>query len=226
METGPDPKPRSYINRRRADRLLAADGALKALDTHPVVVARMGPRGYKPPKVAEGRALYDAALATRGAQAGSKGVRLTATAAQTAALAAAEALYRPLAASAHAVFADRRDVLAALGLTGRHSGSYGSRLDRMRLFVQEARIPERLAEFTAVGDGPEKFDKLAAKLAEAAAGVHAQDDAQAGSEVATPKAAGAMSALDRWMITMHRHARVAFADEPQYLELLGILPKR
>lgn len=221
---------RTYTRLPDADKLQTASTALVALETEAEIIAAMSPRKYAPggPKLAEGRALLAAARALTDDQTEDVGDRLSATRAQDDLLEDAHAVYAPLAATARVVFEDDPDALAALGLTGQHSNAYAARLARYRGFAVEARKPERLARLSEETDDirAASFDELEAEIEAASRAMTAQDHTEARSEDATAVRRAALNALQRWMLTMHGHARVVLRRRPPLLEMLGVPPRR
>jgi hypothetical protein len=221
METRPS-SVRNYAQLPDAEKIQKAQTALDALENEPEVDEAMEPRKYtKGEKVAEGRALLQAALDAVGGQTEEAGDRLSATADQRDLL--AHALYAPLAGTARAVFRDEREVLTALGLTGKHSKTYAGRIERMRGFIAEARKADRLARFADESEvGAGELDDLEAALTAAERGMTAQDRTASRSQHATGSRAAAFAALTKWMLKMQGHARVVLRGKPQLLETLGI----
>lgn len=215
--------PREYARRSQSDRLLAAEGARVALAADADIRAAMEPDGCDAAGIAEGQAIYEAVRAAGKTQTSSRTGRLDQTATQDSA--AAEALYRPLAARAHVLFKERRDDLVALGLTGEHGHSIAERVDRMRDFAQTAREPERIEAFEKVRITAKAFADLDAALDDAATHATAQDRRAGTSQDASATKTQAFAALEYWMSTMHGHARISLADCPQLLEPLGIRPR-
>lgn len=185
----------------------------------------MEPDGYDSKGIAEGQALYAAVSATGKTQTSTTSGRLNQTAAQDKAVAAAETLYRPLAARAHVLFKERPDDLTALGLTGEHGNSLPERIDRMRKFAQTAREPGRIEAFEKVRIKAEAFADLDAALDAASTSATDQDRRSGTAQDATGTKKAAFAALDKWMGTMHGHARISLADRPQLLEPLGLAPR-
>jgi hypothetical protein len=226
METRPSPV-RNYAQLPDAEKIQKAQTALEALENEPEVAEAMEPRKYtEAQKVGEGRALLEAALGSVGGQTEEAGDRLSATADQRDLLADAHALYAPLAGTARAVFRDERDVLTALGLTGKHDKSYAGRIGRMRGFITEARKADRLARFADESEvDAGELDELEAALASAEKGMTTQDRKASRSQHATGSREAAFAALTKWMLKMQGHARVVLRGKPQLLEMLGI-PRR
>ncbi len=141
MESPPS-SPRYYTSLAEADQFRVAGTALAALAEEPEIAEAMAPRKYTPELlIADGAALRETVRLAMGTQTGETGGRLRATQVQNIELAAAEACYRPRAATSRVVFGDDRAALTALGLTGEHGGTFGDRLKRMRDFAAEAATP-------------------------------------------------------------------------------------
>ena len=216
------PRRRSYLNRSRADRLRLAADALRALETHPEIGPALAPAGYDRPAIAEGRALLDAATAATRGQGRTRAVRITLTAGQAAARTAADALYKPLAARARVVFRDRPDVLASLGLDRRTPTALGARLQHQRHFSAEARRDDIAAALAARNAPAARFDALDSALDTLAAQAEQQDIGTADAQHGTHRGKAAFAALDKWVTTLHGHARIELEDRPQLLEALGL----
>ena len=216
-----------FVNLPDTRQLSLTETALTALLNEPDVAGAMVARKYDAKKVAQGRALMEAAAATLDVQTGRVGDRSLATGAQAGRMRDAQALYRALAGTAKAIFRDDAEALRALGLTGEHRKTHEARLERMRGFTVEARKPERLARFTEETTDVDEtdFDALDAAIAAAGKEVSAQDGSVARAKGSTDARAAAFSALEKWMLKMHGHARVVLRERPDLLEMLGI-PRR
>ena len=219
---------RSFTSLRDSDQIEKTLTALDALETEPDIIAAMAPRKYTPEdQIGKGRALLQAVLDTVDDQTEEHGDRSTATRQQRDRLSGARDLYAPLAATARAVFTDDPDVLAALGLKGKHLNSYAERIRRMRGFAVELRKPDRLSRITDETEIEETaLDELEAALVDAERKMSAQDRAEARGEDASDSRAAAFRAMEKWMLKMHGHARVVLRGRPQLLEMLGVSPRR
>ena len=208
-------------------QLSVAERALTALLSEPDIVEAMLARTYDSKKVGEGRALVEAAKATVDVQTGRAGDRSLATGTQSERMRDAQAHWRALSGTARAIFRDDAEALRALGLTGKHRGTYEAKLARMQAFAVEARKPERLARFTEETRDVDETDLDALEAAVVAAGkqVSVQDGSEVRAKGSTDVRAAAFSALEKWMLKMHGHARVVLRERPDLLEMLGI-PRR
>ena len=215
------------MNLADSRQLAVTETALTALLSEPDVVEAMLARTYDSKKVGEGRALMEAAAATLDVQTGRAGDRSLETETQAGRMREAQALWRALSGTARAVFRDDAEALRALGLTGTHRQTFEARLERMRGFTVEAQKPERLARFTEETRDVDEtdFDALDAAIGAAGSQISVQDGSAARAKGSTDAREAAFSALEKWMLKMHGHARVVLRERPDLLEMLGI-PRR
>ncbi|HEX9952424.1 MAG TPA: hypothetical protein VGB53_11690 [Rubricoccaceae bacterium] len=213
-----------YTNLPNDRQLSVAERALTALLEEPEIAEAMLARNYDSKKVGEGRKLMEAAAGTVDVQTERAGDRSAATGTQAGRMREAQAMWRALSGTARAIFRDDAEALRALGLSGKHRGTYEARLARMRGFTVEARKPARLARFTEETRDVDEtdFDALDAAIVAAGKQIVVQDGSEIRAEGSTDVREAAFSALEKWMLKMQGHARVVLRDRPDLLEMLGI----
>ena len=212
----------TYLDQPIPDRLAAVDLAVKNVLREPDLLAALTPWSYDAVKLGAGQALHDAALALHLTTDRERGEAVSATAALHAARDAAYKTYMQHVKVARVALDDpglRRD----LGLDGPREKALLAWLDQARNFYRSALAkPDVVTALTPFG-----MDALALQAgSDAVEAVYAarnvREDEAGEAQTATEARDAALAALDRWMGDFLQVARVAFEDDPQQLERLGV----
>jgi hypothetical protein len=212
-----------YSELTQVERVNFADRALTNLLSDAEMTARMAVRGYKPPKVADGRARVTAAREEHRGQDREKGEQLGATDAVAAAWIEARRTYMTEVKLARVELAEDRGALHDLGLLGPRKRALDAALDQAHNFYISALANRDLmTKLEGIGIEGRTLQEGQARV-EAVMQARATQLAETeGAQSATGKKGKALTALDKWMGPFIKVARVEFADEPQRLERLGI----
>ncbi|RJE73154.1 hypothetical protein BGP76_00185 [Reichenbachiella sp. MSK19-1] len=191
---------------------------------NPSLLETLSEYGYTAEVLAVGKALYEDAKVKQEKQKKEYGEQYQATDALDAAKYAANKAYIKQVKLARIVLKDNRGALEALDISGRRKQTYSGWLSQASVFytnaLADATVLAELSKLSiteavltaskeAVAD---VADKLAVQLKE-------KGDAQAATEVRDR----AVEELEDWMGDFIGIARVALQDEPQMLEMLGIV---
>jgi hypothetical protein len=184
----------------------------------PEIMALVGGYGYSAEKLAEGKALFDAAQAAVNAQGLAAGKQKTATAAFNDAQTQAFDTFQALAKVARAAVTDPGQ-LKVLGLEGpmpRKTGAF--RNAASQLFENAASIPA-LAQF---GYNAARISAEAAKLVAYVNANEQQESAKGAAKQATTDQDAALTALNKWTAQYIKIAQVALRAKPDLLKKLGV----
>jgi len=208
------------------DQINDARVALDNAQTDADLQAGLGAYGYDAAALAEGAALLGAAEEAQQARAQEYGEQYDATDAYDAARETADALYGPHLTLARVAFRTDRDAQSALSLNGRRRKSTSGWLGQAQQFY--ANVLDGAAYQAGMG----RFNVTAADLeagrdaVDAVARANADQEREKGeAQKATETRDRALDALDDWMADFREVARVAFRDDRQQLEKLGILAR-
>ena len=209
-------RPKSTIDDQLGAAQLAIDNSL----ADPEIMALVGGYGYSAEKLAEGKALFDAAQAAVNAQGAAAGKQKTATAAFTAAQTQAFDAFQALAKVARASITDSGQ-LKLLGLEGpmpRKTGAF--RNAASQLFENAASIPA-LAQF---GYNAARISAEGAKLSAYVNANEQQESAKGAAKQATTDQDAALTALNKWTAQYIKIAKVALSGT-QLPENLGVIAR-
>ena len=140
-------------------------------------------------------------------------------------LAALEALYSGHRQLARSLFADDPVTADKLGLLKTLPKKYIDRLGIMKTFYTDAsaaNIQEILARFNITGDDIQNALALITEIENLKA-LHVNEKGEV--QVASKAKRKALKELDKWMRQFFIVAKVAFREEPQYMEALGKVVK-
>ena len=212
----------AYLTQPIPDRLAAVDLAVRNALAEPDLLAALTPWSYDAVKLGAGQALHDAALALHLDADRERGEAVSATAALHDARDAAHTTYMQHVKVARVALTDpglQRD----LGLDGPREKALLGWLDQARNFYRSALAkPDVVTALTPFG-----MDAITLQAgADAVDAVYtvrnAREDESGEAQTSTEQRDAALAAMDRWMGDFLRVARVAFEDEPQQLERLGV----
>lgn len=185
--------------------------------------AALAPFGYDEGRLQQGKSYYETALAVWQADQQSRNRRRAAVAAYAGAEQAADRAYMRAVKLARVLFRDNEVAYRSLGLVGKRKRSFPLWVDQMRLFYTTAlNSPDILAALSAHGLGQSQLHEGLALVA-AVENVRAQRGVERGeAQGAAGSRRQALDTLDRWMGDFAAIARLALADRPQGLEMLGL----
>src|SRR2546425_2012000 len=179
--------------------------------------------GYSAAKLNEGKALYQAAVATVNTHTAVTGTQRAATAQLRAAETDAQDAHQALAQVARAVFANDRARLTALGLTGAMPRATAAFLAAAHgLFDNALNVPEIKTALAAYGYDAAKVQSERAKIAAFDSANQRREAAKGAAQQATHEQDATLKTLTDWVGQYTRIAKVALRDKKQLLEKLGI----
>ena len=209
-----------------SERLNAANVAISNAVSDARIGKYLGEYGYQTPKLSEGKALLEAADGAVKRQVAAIGDKKAAAARENSAEKAARTAYQNLSQVARAAFGKDKASLAVLGLTGPMPVPLSLFLTMaMALFDNASHKAEIASVLANYGYNTEKLARERGKIAELSAAIQAHEAASGAAQQATFEQNRAMEALDYWMGSFVRVAKVALREEPQLLEKLGILKR-
>lgn len=213
----------TYARLPIVQRIDLADRALRALVQDDEMTARMGLRGFKKPRLEEGRALIEAVRTSRRAQDSELGEQLDATDDAGDAWEAVRKPYMKEVTFAREALAGDRGALEDLGLTGRRARARAEAIDQAHNFYASALKRADLADrLGGVGITAETLAEGLARVEAVRETRGDQQDETADATQATASKDKQLEALDQWAGSFVRTARAEFADEPERLKRLGL----
>ena len=209
-----------------SERLTFANVAISNALSDPQIGKLLGEFGYQTPKLSEGKALYEAADLTVKNQVALYGEQKNATARLESAEKVARTAYQNLAQVARAAFARDKAKLSVLGLDNPMPKPLPLFLTMTTTLFDNASHNAEIAEvLKSYGYTTEKLSKERGKIVELSAANIAQEAARGAAQNATFEQNKAMEALDYWMSSFVKVAKVALRQYPELLEKLGILKR-
>jgi hypothetical protein len=205
-----------------SDQLESAQLAINNSLSDPEIMALVGGYGYSAEKLAEGKALFDAAQAAVNAQGMAAGQQKSATAAFNDAQTQAFDAFQALATVARAAVTDSGQ-LKVLGLEGpmpRKTGAFSKAASQ--LFENAASIPT----LTQFGYDAARIAAEAAKLSAYVTANDQQEAAKGAAKQATTDQDAALNALNKWAAQYIKIAKVALRAKPDLLKKLGVTAQR
>ena len=180
--------------------------------------------GYTAARLEQGRQLYQTVLGLQHRQQSGYGGQRTASDAANAAWKQANETYMRLSKVARVALKEQQGDCLALGLNGARKQSFAGWLAQVQQFYTNALAQQavlaRLGEF-GVTEAKLKAGQALVVAAEAAYATQKRDKDAA--QQATQARNAALRQLTRWHGDFVKLARIAFEDEPQRLEQLGIV---
>lgn len=218
--------PLSALPDRIDDQLNAARVALDNAETDADLQAGLAAYGYDAAALADGRARLDAAQAAQDDVSREYGEQYEATDALAQTREAAEAVYGPHLALARVAFRADRDARTALALGGRRRATTAGWIEQAEQFyanaIGDADVEAGLGRFNVT---PADLEAGRDAVAAVAAANAEQEREKGEAQKATETRDEALDALQDWMVDFRDVARVAFRDDPQQLEKLGLLAR-
>ena len=214
-----------YLQRNLAQRLETARIATVNAST-PEISAALAAAGVLGTNLQTGRTLYQAAADQVTTATARRGEQMAATETVRQCKDECRTACQALASVARGVFRDDPGALGILGLNQEMpADNSGFVLAAQTLLNYSAYTPEMAAALVSFGYTEARITQLRTKLTELQAALDAQGQAKAAHHHAKDEQRQAMRALDRWMGTFVRVARVALAEQMQMLEQLGIVAR-
>jgi hypothetical protein len=205
-------------------QMTAASVALANATADPEVQAALAAFGYTPERLAQGRALLEAADMAVSRQVAAFGEWKAACARKDAAEESAHAAFQALSQTARAAFLRDKAALATLALDRPMPRTKASFVTMAgALFDNAVGTPSIATVLAGFGYSTERLNAEAAKVQALADAFGTQEAAKGTAQQATVAQDKAMSALADEMSAFRRIAKVALRDRPQLLEKLGIL---
>lgn len=213
-------RPKASIEDRLTVAQVAIDNALGDATLQQYLAAY----GYDTERMQAGKQLYERALSLCHRQQAAYGEQYAATDALNAARAEANDVYMRHLRVARIAFKEDDDAQQQLALAGRRERALAGWIVQVRQFYTNALGDEEVR--AALGQFGITSDALEAGLAlvDGVAAAKARQQRRKGDALdATEARNEALRALDEWMRDFTAIARVALEEEPQLLEMLGIV---
>lgn len=205
-------------------KLVSSQVAIANAMDNDAIKAPLAAFGYDEAKLQEGKALYEAAQTKHDQQKKEYGEQYAATDAFEAAMNSANKDYMTHLKIARVALRDLRGAAEALQLEGRRKKTYAGWLKQAGIFYTNALADEETKTALA------KFGIDEAKLTAGKAAVQEVADKQAAqfkekgeAQAATAARDEALEGLLDWMSDFVAIARIALENDPQLLEMLGIV---
>ncbi|WP_289054034.1 hypothetical protein [Carboxylicivirga marina] len=207
------------------DELISkADVALSNGKDQPALAALLLEYGYTPEKLATGESLWNQASSLNMAQQKENGEQLAATEALNKSIDAANSVYMPHLKVARIAFRNNINYWAKLALKGRRQNTQSGWLGQTKVFYTNL-LDDNLAIYKMAEFGQTR-EKLEAGL-QLVLGVEenlaTRKKEMGEAQDATKACDKAIDELQDWYSDYIGIARLALADQPQYLEMMGII---
>ena len=210
------------IDQIMTEILLAIDNAL----TNPIILAALEKFGYGETKLREGKALYDAAEVLINKQAKEYGDKAGASQAMEQAKDALRVVYVPHVQIARIAFKANAAAYQLLELRGERKRSHSSFLRQAGAFYDNMMSDEGYkTEMAKFGITAETLTAAQALVAAAAAALKTYTKEAGEAQQATEARDEAIDKLEEWKGDYFAILRIALAEDPQLLEVLGIVVK-
>lgn len=205
-------------------KLLNAQVAIENALSNTTIKEALALFGYDDAKLEAGKTLYEAAQDAQSKQKQEYGDQFAASDELNAAMSAANLIYMRHVKVARIALRSQRGASEALQLTGRRKQSYSGWIKQASIFYTNALASTAekaaLAGFgideQALLDGQAQVTDVQAKLA-------AQLKEKGEAQAATQGRDEALDALLDWISDFTAITRIALEDQPQLLEMLGII---
>ena len=217
---------KACCQRRIARRLEAARSAIAKVSATPWVLRRLTELGYQDSHLTQGQKLFTAAAEKVSEATERLDKQRAATEHLRQCRAEVLGAYQGLARTARAVFRHDAGALISLGLKGRSPGAARRMLTAAHtLFDADFYTNAMRVSLAQHGYSETLLSQERRKLAEWQWAAAVQDQCSTAYEQAKAAQGTALRALDEWWARFSRTARVAFAEDPQTLEQLGLVPR-
>jgi len=205
---------------RLANAKLAIDNALNT----PKIKEALADYGYNDKKLQEGLALYEAATQSFQTQQIEYGEQFDATQALQDLRETAYKSYIRLVKIARIAFENQSGIAAQLAINGPRKKDLIGWMEQADLFYKNALSqPKVLKALEAYGITAEKIEVAQAEMVAVSQARAEQVKGRGEAQNATKVKEIAMNALDEWMSSFIKIARIALEDSPQLLEVLGLV---
>lgn len=205
-------------------KLLNAQVAIDNALGNPAISKALAAFGYDETKLSAGKALYETALNLHKQQKKEYGEQYAATGELNAAFNSANKTYMLNLRVARVALRTQAVAAEAMRLNGRRKKTYAGWVEQATLFygnaLDNAEIQATLAEF---GIDEKKLKAGQAAVQEVQTLLKAQLTEKGEAQGATEARDEALEALMDWLGDFFAIARIALEDDPQLLEMLGIV---
>jgi len=182
--------------------------------------------GYTPERIQRGLTLYETAVAAQARQQAKFGEKVAATATLQETSVRAKKSYMRLLKLARIAFNGNAGVATKLRLNGPRKQSLSGWLFQARQFYSNAfSDPDLLGTLAEYGVTPLKLEEGQADIEAVVAANLAQDKAKGEAREATQVRDAAINALKNWLREFFAIAKIALEEDPQLLEILGVVAK-
>ena len=214
----------SFHQGSQADFLAEAKTLIENAIALPEIAAALGQYGYDAARLAEGRALWAQADAAMKKQSLDSGSRSGAVAEHEKAWEKANAAYMKALKVARVAFGDDAKAITALMLYGPRKQSLSGWLEQAETFYANLAAESSLAmSLERYGYTSRKIGEERALVAAVRESGFAKVQGAGAAQSSTAARDEKLRELDSWVSELRTIARVAFYEEPQELEKLGLL---
>ncbi len=208
-------------DRTIAGKLLFAQNALENAKT---ITSELAAFGYDEAKLQEGEALLTQASDLHNKQMTEYGEQFAATDELNLARANANKSYSTHLKIARIALRDNKTAEASLQLSGKRKESFSGWLSQAKAFYSNVHSGDgTLPAMAQFGIDQAKLESAQAEILALEAKLSAQLKEKGEAQAATQERDAALDELQDWISDFVAIARIALEDQPQYLEMLGIV---
>lgn len=207
------------------DELISKSGvAINNGKNQPALAALLLEYGYTPEKLATGESFWKTASSLVSKQQKENGEQMAATEALNQSIDAANAVYIPHLKVARVVFGDDINYWTQLALQGRRKNSQSGWLGQTKVFYTNLLADDAaLAKMAELGQTREKLEAGHQLISVVEENLAIRKKEMGEAQDATKARDKAIDELQDWYSDYIEIARLALADQPQYLEMMGII---
>ncbi len=207
------------------DELISKSGvAISNGKNEPALAELLLEYGYTPERLATGESLWNTASSLNSLQKKESGEQLAATEALNQAIEAANAVYIPHMKVARIAFRNDINRWAQLELKGKRKKSQSGWMGQTKVFYSNLLADElALEKMAGYGQTREKLEAGQQLVEKTEVQLAVRKKEMGEAQDATKKRDKAIDELQEWYSDYIEIARLALADQPQYLEMMGIV---
>ncbi|MFV0482678.1 MAG: hypothetical protein ACK5MG_01090 [Bacteroidales bacterium] len=195
------------------------------LSQHDIYLA-MSNIGYGNNKIIEGRAILQKAVATHTNIASINESKKNAHEKFMAAKKEMDSIYRIHRKKAKILFADDRNILAYLGISGKTPQTYPEWISVVDRFYNKAIADENVLNvLSELNTNREELDKSMQVLERVKSARNEHQEISEQRQNATKEKNSAFEKLNKWMSRFYAVAKIALADQPHLLSIIGLKSK-
>lgn len=205
-------------------KLLSSRVAIENGQSNTSISSQLALYGYDSTKMAEGQTLLEDAETKQAKQKEEYGEQYDATDELAEARTEANKVYMRHVKIGRIAFREDRGIQSSLQLSGRRKHTYSGWLQQARVFYQNALDDQEIQDALAVfGITLSVLEDASAAVEDVGTKLAAQLKEKGEAQEATEERDAALEALLDWRSDYFSIARIALEEEPQLLEILGII---